>query len=294
MPNFASDGPCRPAETLVGTAVGRHLLARRKPGVQIPSPPPPTPQVKASPASSRRRSLPCCGRKLTSSSAEKALRDEATRPQASHTDHTAWSPPAADRRAILAHPIQPLPVDHAVEAATAQPPLTTTTKSKLTRRSPSTACTSLKRHTPTSGRRAVVDTAADHAPRPSQPHDCLPHCHAPRPHCGRTQRTLEGMDTRRPPRTPEAGHWTPGRSDTRTGHRTPISWAATRGTLDARTGHRRDKATTAQPASGPPGPPRRATAYWDAQLGRAVPVNHSQTAEVAGLVGNRQTLHWLG
>jgi hypothetical protein len=201
--------------------VGRHLLARRKPGVQIPSPPPPTPQVKASPASSRRRSLPCCGRKLTSSSAGKALRDEATRPQASHTDHTAWSPPAADRRAILAHPIQPLPVDHAVEAATAQPPLTTTTKSKLTRRSPSTACTSLKRHTPTSGRRAVVDTAADHAPRPSQPHDCLPHCHAPRPHCGRTQRTLEGTDTRRPPRTPEAGGRTLDTWTLRHPHRTP-------------------------------------------------------------------------
>ena len=31
-------------------------LARRKPGVQIPSPPPPTSQVRASPASSRRRS----------------------------------------------------------------------------------------------------------------------------------------------------------------------------------------------------------------------------------------------
>jgi hypothetical protein len=32
-------------------------LARRKPGVQIPSPPPPTLQVRASPASSGRRSL---------------------------------------------------------------------------------------------------------------------------------------------------------------------------------------------------------------------------------------------
>jgi hypothetical protein len=40
------------AETRVCTAVGRHLLARRKPGVQIPSPPPPTSQVRASPASS--------------------------------------------------------------------------------------------------------------------------------------------------------------------------------------------------------------------------------------------------
>jgi hypothetical protein len=40
-PNFAPDGPERPGETPVRTAVGRHLFARRKPGVQIPSPPPP-------------------------------------------------------------------------------------------------------------------------------------------------------------------------------------------------------------------------------------------------------------
>ena len=38
---------------------GTHVrsLARRKPGVQIPSPPPPNQQVRASPASSGRRSL---------------------------------------------------------------------------------------------------------------------------------------------------------------------------------------------------------------------------------------------
>jgi len=54
--NFAPDGPQRPAQTVVGKAVSRRLLARRKPGVQIPSPPPPASQVRASPASSRRRS----------------------------------------------------------------------------------------------------------------------------------------------------------------------------------------------------------------------------------------------
>jgi hypothetical protein len=55
-PNFAPDGSERPAQTPVRTAVGRYSLARRKPGVQIPSPPPPTSQVRASPASSGRRS----------------------------------------------------------------------------------------------------------------------------------------------------------------------------------------------------------------------------------------------
>ena len=39
-PNFAPDGLRRPGKTQLRTAVGRHLLARRKSGVQIPSPPP--------------------------------------------------------------------------------------------------------------------------------------------------------------------------------------------------------------------------------------------------------------
>jgi hypothetical protein len=56
-------------------------------------------------------------------------------------------------------------------------------------------------------RRAVVDTAGDHAD-PGHPAVRLPaHRHAPRPH------------SRRTPRTPEAGGWTPGRPDARTGHR---------------------------------------------------------------------------
>jgi hypothetical protein len=46
-------------------------------------------------------------------------------------------------------------------------------------------------------------------------------------------------------------------------HRTPVPWTGKRG-------HRTlaedvDRATKARPASGPPGPPRRATARWDAQ-----------------------------
>ena len=40
----------------VGMALTPNSLARRKSGVQIPSPPPPTSQVRASPASSGRRS----------------------------------------------------------------------------------------------------------------------------------------------------------------------------------------------------------------------------------------------
>ena len=38
-PNFALDGPARPAKMLVRMALSPNSLARRKPGVQIPSPP---------------------------------------------------------------------------------------------------------------------------------------------------------------------------------------------------------------------------------------------------------------
>jgi hypothetical protein len=82
------------------------------------------------------------------------------------------------------------------------------------------------------------------------------------------------------PRTADA-HTGPRTADTWTlgWHRTPVTrrWDRQAWTLDARTGHRTpdtghwtlaedaDRVTTARPASGPPGPPRRATARWDAQ-----------------------------
>ena len=71
--------------------------------------------------------------------------------------------------------------------------------------------------------------------------------------------------------TPDAGQRTPGRSDVRTGHWTPVPWTGKRGhwSLAPDTGHRTlagdvDRLTKARPASGPPGPPRRATARWHA------------------------------
>src|SRR5215216_1987222 len=73
-------------------------------------------------------------------------------------------------------------------------------------------------------------------------------------------------------RTPDTGQRTPGRSDARTGHWTPVAWTGTRGhwSLAPDTGRRTlaedtDRVTKARPAAGPPGPPRRATARWDAQ-----------------------------
>ena len=214
-------------------------LARRKPGVQIPSPPPPTSQVRASPASSGRRSVHACGRAAAASPSQSAaqwLRGQPTQPQTSHNDHTAWSPPATSTGNPCAHPA-PLTVD----LAHCQPPPTTTTKSTLCW--PSTACASFERQTPTSGRRPTVVDIAGHHPDPGHPSraaagpTAIPRDLIPVGHRGR-----------RNARTPDAGHWTPGLSDARTGHRTRGQAPVEHRTLAPDTNA--DTVTTAQPASG--------------------------------------------
>jgi hypothetical protein len=64
-PNFAPDGPRRSAQTQLRTAVICHLLARRKPGVQIPSPPRPArtlmpPHASSSGCAAQRTRTPYC------------------------------------------------------------------------------------------------------------------------------------------------------------------------------------------------------------------------------------------
>jgi hypothetical protein len=113
-------------------------------------------------------------------------------------------------------------------------------------------------------------------PRPSQPYGCLP---TPRSRTSLRPDTAHAATHRHRTPTPDAGQRTPGRSDARTGHWTAVPWTGKPGhwslapdtghrTLD--TGHRTlaedvDRLTKARPASGPPGPPRRATARWNAQ-----------------------------
>jgi hypothetical protein len=91
--------------------------------------------------------------------------------------------------------------------------------------------------------------------------DAATHKHrTPTPGADTGRRTADTWTLRRPHRTLDIGPvdrpaWT---LVARTGHRTPD------------TGHRTlaedvDRLTEARPASGPPGPPRRATARWDAQ-----------------------------
>jgi hypothetical protein len=194
----------------VGMALTPNSLARRKPGVQIPSPPPPTLQVRASPASSRRRSL----------HAAAALRPQAqvtVQPKGSQRpadpgpglsdDHAAWSPPAASRRVILASSL----------SRSAWP-----TANHLPRRpSPSRPSAGLVRpsasfegQASTSGRRrAVMDTAGDHAGHPSRaaagptatPRDLIPSDTADAGTHGHREPDTGHLTLRRPHRTPVTG-----------------------------------------------------------------------------------------
>ena len=150
------------------------------------------------------------------------------------------------QRTILAC-TRPILVGHAVELATAQPPPTTTAKSKPTPRLAQHRLRQLRAPGADSGRRRAGHGRSGRG-----------NAQTPDAHTGR--RTADTWTLRRPHRTLDTGHvdrqaWT---LVARTGHRTPD------------TGHRTlaedvDRLTKARPASGPPGPPRRATARWDAQ-----------------------------
>jgi hypothetical protein len=98
-------------------------------------------------------------------------------------------------------------------------------------------------------------------------------CPPPRSRTSLRPDTADAATHRHRTPTPDPGQRTPGRSDG-TGHWTPVAGTGKRGhwTLALDTGHwtpdagrGRGQVTTARPASGPPGPPRRATARWDAQ-----------------------------
>jgi hypothetical protein len=160
--------------------------------------------------------------------------------------------------------IQPLPVDHAVEAATAQPPPTTTTPS-------SRPAAGRARPGPASSATVHLGQTCrcGHAGRPRRP--AIPAARLPAPlprstsipvgHSGRWKaRTPDGHPGRRRPDTGHLDAQTPAPD---TGHRSVGQPPVGHWTLSPDTDA--DRATTAQPASGPLGPPRRATAYWNAQ-----------------------------
>ena len=162
------------------------------------------------------------------------------------------------QRMILAY-TRPILAGHAVELATAQPPPTTTARSKPTPRlgpaPPAPASTT--RLDPGRRRAGHGRSGRPRRPRPSQPYSCLPHRRAPGPHFGRTQRTRQRTNTGRQHRPPDSGRRTatPGRSDARTGHWTSVPWTGKRGhwSLTPDTGHWTSDAGRGQPDEGAAG-----------------------------------------
>src|SRR5215211_3848676 len=130
-------------------------------------------------------------------------------------------------------------VGHAIALATAQPPPTTTAKSKPTPLLPSTARASFERQAPTrADHEPVVDAAGDHADpgHPSRAAAC--------PTAALHDLTPAGHSGRGNARTPDTGHRSPGQARVdrhawtlvaRTGHWTP----------DAGRGHRQGDEGTA-------------------------------------------------
>jgi hypothetical protein len=223
----------------VGMALTPNSLARRKPGVQIPSPPPQTLQVRASPASSRRRSLHVAAAPRPQPHVTvqpgrlSATRQLGPRPHTMTTQRGRRHLPADGRSS--AHPASSgRPRDRSGHCSTtdhveADPPL-----AQHDLRQPRAPGSNLGQTTRRRG----------HGGRPCRP-PAIPAVRLPArlPRCTTSFRSDTADDGRHGHRTStpdaEAEHWTPGRSDTRTGHRTPISWTGTRWTLSAPTGHRR-------------------------------------------------------
>jgi hypothetical protein len=237
-------------------------LARRKPGVQIPSPPPPNPAGQSVASLKPATLTACCGRAAAATSrhsaAGKALSDRqlGPRPHTMTTQRGRRHLPADGRSS--AHPASSgRPRDRSGHCPTtdhveADPPL-----AQHDLRQPRAPGSNLGQTTRRRG----------HGGRPCRP-PAIPAVRLPArlPRCTTSFRSDTADDGRHGHRTStpdaEAEHWTPGRSDTRTGHRS---------VGQARVGHcplppdtDADRATTAQPASGPPGPssPSDRTLGW--------------------------------
>src|SRR5215218_8486231 len=167
---------------------------------------------------------------------------------------------------------RPILVGHAVELATAQPPPDddgqVQTDASAGPAPPAPASRTRRRRRQTTSQawtqRSTTPTLAIPAVRlPAPP---------PRSRTSLRPDTADAATHRHRTPTPDPGQQrTPGRSDG-TGLWTPVAGTGKRGhwTLAPDTGHwtlaeDADRLTTARPASGPPGPPRRATARWDAQ-----------------------------
>jgi len=137
------------------------------------------------------------------------------------------------QRTILAC-TRPVLVGHAVELATAQPPPTTTVRSKPT---PPLAHHRLHQlRAPGSQLRQT--TSRSWTQRATTPTPAIPAIWLPA-RAALQDLTSAGHSARGNAQTPDAGQRTPGRSDARTGHWTPVPWTGKRGhwSLAPDTGH---------------------------------------------------------
>ena len=165
------------------------------------------------------------------------------------------------QRTILAC-TQPILVGHAVELATAQPPPDDDAQVHTDASAgPAPPAPASSTRLPTQAdHEPDMDAADDHADPGHPSHTAA--CPPPRSRTSLWPDTAHAATHRH--RTPTPDTWT-----LRRPHRTPDTGPVDRQawTLVARTGHRTlaedvDRVTKARPASGPPGPPRRATARW--------------------------------
>jgi hypothetical protein len=142
------------------------------------------------------------------------------------------------QRTILAC-TRPSLVGHPVELTTAQPPPTTTARSKPTPRLAQQRLRQLRARGADSGRPRAGHgrSGRPRRHRPSQPYGCLP---TPRSRTSLRPDTAHAATHRHRTPTPDAGQRTPGRSDARTGHWTAVPWTGNRGhwSLAPDTGHR--------------------------------------------------------
>jgi hypothetical protein len=136
---------------------------------------------------------------------------------------------------------------------------------------PSSACASFKHEAPTQAdHEPGMDAAGDHADPGHPSHTAA--CPPPRSRTSLRPDTADAATHRHRTPTPDAGHLDAQTPAPDTGHRShgqaSVDTGRSHRTPD--TGHRTlaedvDRLTKPRPASGPPGPPRRATARWDAQ-----------------------------
>jgi hypothetical protein len=212
----------------------------------------PTLQVRASPARCWRRSrhVPAAVRPQlkSQSSPEGSQKREGLGPRPHH-DHAAWSPPAADRRAILARiPLLRLATRSTWPTAHHRP-----------RRRPSRSRPAAGPAQPVPASRARLQPRADDAPswtrRATTPTPAIPAVRAAGPTATPYDLIPVGHNGRR---RPDTGHLDA--PDARTGHRSPGQAPRDTGHSHRTPDRNADTVTTAQSASGPPWPPRRATA----------------------------------